>query len=76
MIWLINAPFRPTKPKACIEENLAASLPTLHFTQIALLLISRHLERIADRAKNIAEEVVSMIEGEIVRHGRLATEPE
>ena len=37
---------------------------------INLLLISRHLERLADHATNIAEEVVYMIEGEIVRHGR------
>ncbi|MGD8846105.1 MAG: phosphate signaling complex protein PhoU [Desulfobacteraceae bacterium] len=35
-----------------------------------LLLISRHLERLADHATNIAEEVIYLIEGEIVRHGK------
>lgn len=38
---------------------------------INLLLISRHLERLADHATNIAEEVVYMIEGDIVRHSLL-----
>jgi phosphate transport system protein len=35
---------------------------------IHLLSASRHLERIADHATNIAEDVLYMIEGEIVRH--------
>ncbi len=37
---------------------------------INLLLVSRHLERLADHATNIAEEVIYLIEGEIVRHGK------
>mgnify|MGYP006276262813 CR=1 FL=1 len=35
---------------------------------INMYLISRHLERIADHTTNIAEEVVHLVEGEIIRH--------
>jgi phosphate transport system protein len=38
---------------------------------INMIFIARHLERIADHATNIAEEVIYMIEGDIVRHGNL-----
>jgi len=35
---------------------------------IAILSVSRQLERIADQVTNIAEDIVYLVEGEIVRH--------
>ena len=35
---------------------------------VHLLSSSRHLERIADLATNIAEDVVFMVDGELIRH--------
>ena len=54
-----------------IKQALVDGVTTDIGYMINLLLISRHIERLADHATNIAEEVVYMIEGEIVRHGRL-----
>lgn len=36
---------------------------------IQMLAVSRNLERIADHTSNIAEDVIYMVDGEIIRHG-------
>jgi len=38
------------------------------------LSVSRHLERIADLATNIAEDVIFMVDGDVIRHGRHTTD--
>ncbi len=37
---------------------------------IQLLAVSRNFERVADHATNIAEDVIYLVEGDIVRHGK------
>lgn len=50
-----------------IQERIC-SHPKQTEPLIHLLSASRHLERIADHATNIAEDVIYMVEGKIVRH--------
>ena len=50
-----------------VRESLMAH-PNHFGCLIHLLQAARHLERIADHATNIAQDVVYMVEGEIVRH--------
>jgi phosphate transport system protein len=50
-----------------VQEALRAR-PDQIESLVHLLSVSRHLERIADHATNIAEDVIYMIEGQIVRH--------
>ncbi len=44
------------------------SSPDLVEAGLSMFSVVRHLERIADHATNIAEDVVYLVEGEIIRH--------
>ena len=51
-----------------ILENKMRSHPETIPALLHVLSASRHLERIADYATNIAEDVVYLVRGEIIRH--------
>lgn len=42
---------------------------------VELIIAGRHLERIGDEATNIAEEVVFLVEGMVIRHSGIGKEP-
>lgn len=48
---------------ALVEANVADIAPAFHFYSA-----SRHVERIADHATNIAEDVIYLVDGDIARH--------
>jgi phosphate transport system protein len=50
-----------------VMQEMRAS-PALIEAGLSMFSATRHLERIADHATNIAEDVIYLIEGEIVRH--------
>lgn len=49
--------------KAMMKQDTSLAEPALH-----CFSASRHIERIADLAENIAEDVIYLVDGEIVRH--------
>ena len=66
---IMHAATYKTLTKVMLEksESIRAAL--------SLLTVSSNLERIGDLATNIAEEIISMEEGEIVRHKNLTEVP-
>jgi phosphate transport system protein len=61
-----------------IDELIAImrESPALVEAGLSLFSATRHLERIADHATNVAEDVVYLVEGEIIRHRPAAVEVE
>ncbi len=51
-----------------VLQQLMHKNPNTIKRAVHLLSASRHLERIADLATNICEDVVYMVEGEVIRH--------
>jgi phosphate transport system protein len=61
---------------AIIEELIVTmrKAPEMVEPGLSFFSATRHLERIADHATNIAEDVVYLVEGEIIRHRPAAVE--
>jgi phosphate transport system protein len=53
--------------KELVEDYMSKDSSTVP-RAVPLLLIARHLERICDHATNIAEDVIYMVEGKVVKH--------
>lgn len=51
-----------------VKQNVTGDSENVE-SLLQLLFVARHLERIADLATNIAEDIIYMVEGKIVRHG-------
>lgn len=49
--------------QSLMEQDSALVIPALH-----CFSASRHVERIADHAENIAEDVIYLVDGDIIRH--------
>ena len=49
-------------------KSLVAEQPSIADSAINLLSCSRNMERIGDLATNIAEDVIFVVEGKVVRH--------
>lgn len=60
------------KLKAQVQEELIndymAKDASTAARAVPLLLIARHLERICDHATNIAEDIIYMVEGKVIKH--------
>ena len=52
---------------ALVQQEISADVDVMS-DAISVLSVSRHLERIADLATNIAEDLIFLIDGKIVRH--------
>ena len=51
-----------------VDDVFLPAMRRLVEAGLSLFSATRHLERIADHATNIAEDVIYLVEGEIVRH--------
>jgi phosphate transport system protein len=56
-----------------VEERIRQNPEQLN-SMIQFLSASRYLERVADHATNIAEDVIYLVKGEIIRHTKKNTE--
>jgi phosphate transport system protein len=52
-----------------LAQEMIEQEPARAESLLTLMAVARNLERVADHATNIAEDVIYMVEGRIIRHG-------
>lgn len=52
-----------------LGQEMIEQEPARAESLLTLMAVARNLERVADHATNIAEDVIYMVEGRIIRHG-------
>lgn len=62
--------------RALLESMISSMIQEQHIIRqgVEIIIAGRHLERIGDEATNIAEEILYLVKGKLIRHRQIVTQ--